>query len=112
MPTTTAPVPSTTTTRGAGPRGPRATRTTSGHSALRVYGRVSGATGGAVRVTVKRRRGSRWTTVLRTTATVSRRGAYERAIQRLRRGTYRVSARFQGTGTARPSASRHATRSL
>ena len=95
----------TVTTRGAGARGPRTTRTSAALSALRVYGRVRGAIGGEVRVTVQRRRGSGWTTVRRTSATVTRRGAYERSIARLARGTYRVAARFLGTGTARPSSS-------
>jgi hypothetical protein len=112
MPTTTAQRPSTLTTRGAGARGPRSTRTSAVLSSRRVYGRVRGATGGAVRVTVQRRSGRRWRTALRANASVSRRGAYERAISRLRRGTYRVSARFLGTGTARPSTSSYARRSL
>jgi hypothetical protein len=112
MPTTTAQRPSTLTTRGAGARGPRSTRTSAVLSSRRVYGRVRGATGGTVRVTVQRRSGRRWRTVLRANASVSRRGAYERAISRLRRGTYRVSARFLGTGTARPSSSSSKVRSL
>ena len=56
-------------------------------------------------LTVERKRGSGWKTVLRTTASVSKRGTYTRDIPRLRGGQYRISARFLGTGTARPSTS-------
>jgi Hypothetical glycosyl hydrolase family 15 len=94
------------TAHTAGARGPRDTTTTASLAGTRVYGRVRGAVNGTVRVAVERKRGNRWSTVRRTSATVSRRGAYARDIARLPRGPYRVSARFLGTGTARPSQSR------
>jgi hypothetical protein len=100
------------TARISGARGPAATRTIAGLSASRVYGRVRGAVSGTVRVTVQRRRGNRWTTVRQTRATVTRSGAYERAIPRLPRGSYRVAARFEGTGTALPSRSSYSRRAI
>ncbi len=43
---------------------------------------------------------------------MSKRGEYERGIARLPRGSYRVAAKFLGTGTALPSRSGYNRRSL
>jgi hypothetical protein len=69
----------------------------------RVFGRVAGAVSGFTRVTVQRKRGRKWVTVRRAKDSVSKRGRYSGEIRRLTRGTYRVIASFEGTGTARPS---------
>ena len=74
-------------------------------SRLAVSGRVKGAVSGYVHVTVQRKRGKGWVTVRRTKPNISKRGRFEGAIARLSRGTYRVAARFEGTGTAQPSRS-------
>ena len=75
-------------------------------SRLGVSGRVKGAVSGYVHVTVQRKRGKGWVTVRRVKPTIAKRGRFEGAIARLARGTYRVAARFEGTGTAHPSRSR------
>ena len=81
-------------------------------SRLGVSGRVKGAVSGYVHVTVQRQRGKRWVTVRRAKPSIAKRGRFEGAIARLARGTYRVTARFEGTGTAEPSRSRYRTRRL
>ena len=55
-------------------------------------------------MTVQRKRGKGWVTARRTRLNISKRGRFEGAIARLSRGTYRVAARFEGTGTASPLA--------
>jgi uncharacterized protein YraI len=70
-----------------------------------VHGKVRGATGGTVRITIEKRDGRGWTTARRTQATVSRGGGYSRDVATLTRGSYRVQARYLGTGTALPSRS-------
>jgi len=96
----------------AGAAGPRATKTTVTASRLSVSGKVAGAVSGYVRVSVQRKRGRRWVTVRRVKPSVSKRGAFTGAIARLLRGTYRVVANFEGTGSALPSRSDYRTRSL
>jgi hypothetical protein len=96
----------------AGAAGPKATSTTVTFSRLEVSGRVAGAVSGYVRVSVQRKRGSGWTTVRRVKPSVSRRGAFKAPIKRLARGSYRVVASFEGTGTAIPSRSDYRARSL
>jgi hypothetical protein len=54
-------------------------------------------------VTVQRKRGGKWVTLRRAKDSVSRRGRYSGDIKPLKRGTYRVIASFEGTGTASPS---------
>ncbi len=94
----------------SGARGPRDTRTRASVARTRVYGRVRGAINGTVRISVARKRGKRWSVVRRTSASVSKRGTFARDIARLPRGTYRVSARYLGTGSARPSRTRNLKR--
>jgi hypothetical protein len=79
---------------------------------LSVSGRVKGAVSGYVSVTVQRKRGKGWLTARRVKPNVGKRGRFEAAIARLPRGTYRVRARFEGTGTARPSRSPFRTHRL
>ena len=69
----------------------------------KVFGRVAGAVSGFTRVTVQRKRGCRWVTVRRAKDSVSKRGKFSGEIKPLSRGTYRVIATFEGTGTAPPS---------
>ena len=78
----------------------------------KVSGRVAGAVSGFTRVTVQRKRGGTWVTVRRAKDSVSKRGKYSGEIKPLSRGTYRVIATFEGTGTARPSKSDYKIRSL
>ena len=59
---------------------------------VRIRGRVSGASGGSVRIVVERRRSRRWATVRRASAAVSADGAYRRRVARLSRGRYRARA--------------------
>jgi hypothetical protein len=96
----------------AGAAGPKATTTTVSFSRLEVSGRVTGAVSGYVRVSVQRKRGKGWSTVRRVKPSVSKRGTFKGSIARLSRGTYRVVANFEGTGTAVPSRSGYRTRSL
>lgn len=96
----------------AGAAGPKATTTTVSVWSLGVAGRVAGAVGGYVRVSVQRKRGSGWSTVRRVKPAVSKRGTFKAPITRLSRGTYRVVATFEGTGTAEPSRSEYKQRSL
>jgi hypothetical protein len=63
-------------------------------------------------VTVQRKRGNGWVTVRRAKDSVSKRGNFAGDITPLSRGTYRVMATFEGTGTARPSKSDYKLRSL
>ena len=58
-----------------------------------------------VRLTVERKRGSKWVVVLRTKGSVKKSGSFSRDIPRLSRGNYRVSGFFEGTGTSKPSRS-------
>jgi hypothetical protein len=74
-------------------------------SGVHVRGSVRGASGGAVRIVVERRRSGRWATVRCARAMVSGAGRYRRAVARLSRGRYRVRARYLGTPTASPSRS-------
>jgi hypothetical protein len=96
----------------AGAAQPKQTRTTVTLSRLSVSGKVSGAVSGYVRVHVQRKRGKGWLTVRRVKPSVSRRGTFRGAIARLSRGTYRVLANFEGTGTALPSRAEPKLRSL
>jgi putative glycosyl hydrolase-like family 15 (GHL15) protein len=96
----------------AGASDPNDTHTTVSLSRARVSGHVTGAVSGFVRVTVQRRRGVAWVTVRRAKDSVSKRGKYAGDIARLTRGSYRVVANFEGTGTAHPSRSGYKTRSL
>jgi hypothetical protein len=96
----------------AGAAGAKATTTTVSFSRVGVSGHVTGAVSGYVRVSVQKKRGKSWTTVRRVKPSVSKRGAFNAAIARLSRGTYRVVANFEGTGTAVPSRSDYRTRSL
>ncbi|MBE2318730.1 hypothetical protein DVA67_022325 [Solirubrobacter sp. CPCC 204708] len=74
-------------------------------SATRLSGRVQGAVAGYVRLTVERKRGGKWVVVMRTRGSVKKGGGFYRDIPRLRRGAYRVSGFFEGTGTSKPSRS-------
>ncbi|HEY6891855.1 MAG TPA: hypothetical protein VI300_28895, partial [Solirubrobacter sp.] len=96
----------------AGAATPRETRTTVSLARARVSGRVTGAVSGFTRVTVQRKRGNGWVTVRRAKDSVSKRGNFAGDITPLSRGTYRVMATFEGTGTARPSKSDYKTRSI
>jgi putative glycosyl hydrolase-like family 15 (GHL15) protein len=87
----------------AGAEDPTETTTSVTLTRTKVFGRVAGAVSGFTRVTVQRKRGGRWVTVRRAKDSVSKRGKYAGEIRRLSRGTYRVIASFEGTGTARPS---------
>jgi len=64
---------------------------------------VKGASTGHVAISVQRKRGTGWVTARQATAAVAKSGAYSRNLVRLAAGTYRVRARFTGTGTALPS---------
>jgi hypothetical protein len=91
---------------GGGPRGAapaEATRTTIRGGALHLSGRVNGASGGQVRLTVSRKRGGKWVVARRVVATVKRSGSFYKDIPRLPHGTYRLSGGFLGTGTSLPS---------
>ena len=59
---------------------------------VRIRGRVSGASGGSVRIVVEQRHGRRWATVRRASAAVGHGGAYRRRVARLSRGRYRARA--------------------
>jgi hypothetical protein len=87
----------------AGASDPTETRTSVTLTRTKVFGRVAGAVSGFTRVTVQRKRRGKWVTVRRAKDSVSKRGRYSGEIERLARGTYRVIANFEGTGTARPS---------
>ena len=87
----------------AGAAGPHATETAVRGARTRLSGTVHGATGGAVRLTIEKRRGARWSVIRRVTATVHRHGTFYLDIRALGSGTYRLSGAFQGTGTALPS---------
>jgi Hypothetical glycosyl hydrolase family 15 len=92
-----------TTAHIAGASDPNDTKTSVTLTRTKVSGHVAGAVSGFTRVTVQRKRGSAWVTVRRAKDSVSKRGKYSGEIRRLTRGTYRVIATFEGTGTARPS---------
>ena len=87
----------------AGAEDPNKTTTSVTLTHTKVSGRVTGAVSGFTRVTVQRKRGTAWVTVRRAKDSVSKRGRYSGEIKRLSRGTYRVIASFEGTGTAEPS---------
>ena len=87
----------------AGASDPSDTKTSVTLTRTKVFGRVAGAVSGFTRVTVQRKRGTGWVTVRRAKDSVSKRGKYSGEIKRLSRGTYRVIATFEGTGTAEPS---------
>ncbi len=87
----------------AGADEPKETKTSVTLTRTKVFGRVAGAVSGFTRVTVQRRRGGEWVTVRRAKDSVSKRGRFSGEIKRLSRGTYRVIANFEGTGTAEPS---------
>jgi hypothetical protein len=93
------------TTGKAGARAPGETSVSVRGSSRRLSGRVRGAVAGYVRLTVERKRGSRWVVVLRTKGSVKQGGTFARDIPRLRGGAYRVSGYYGGTGTSRPSRS-------
>jgi hypothetical protein len=59
---------------------------------VRIRGRVSGATGGTVRIVVERRHSRRWATVRRARAALGHDGAFRRRVARLSRGRYRARA--------------------
>jgi hypothetical protein len=96
----------------AGAAEPRDTRTTVSLARSRVSGHVTGAVSGFVRVTVQRRRGVAWVPVRRAKDSVSKRGNFAGDITPLTRGSYRVVANFEGTGTAQPSRSDYKLKSL
>jgi hypothetical protein len=87
----------------AGADGPQDTVTTVGLTRTKVFGRVAGAVSGYTRIWVRRKRAGKWVTVRRAKDSVSKSGRYHGDIKPLPRGTYRVTARFEGTGTASPS---------
>jgi hypothetical protein len=89
----------------AGARAPGTTSVSVRGSARRLSGRVRGAAGGYVRLTVERKRGRRWVVAVRTGSSVKKSGSFARDIPRLRKGSYRVTGSFQGTGTSKPSRS-------
>src|SRR6478735_6414616 len=89
----------------AGAADPGGTSVSVQGSSRRLSGRVRGAVAGYVRLTVERRRGTKWVVVLRTKGSVKKSGSFSRDIPRLRRGHYRVSGAFEGTGTSKPSRS-------
>lgn len=89
----------------AGAREPGGTSVSVSGSARRLSGRVKGAVAGYVRLAVERKRGDSWVVVLRTKGSVKKSGRFERDIPRLRKGAYRVSGAFEGTGTSKPSRS-------
>jgi hypothetical protein len=73
-----------------------------------VHGKVRGAKGGRVSVTVQRRRGRHWATVRRFTAKVAASpSTYAKDVHGLPAGRYRVRARYLGAPGARPSQSRY-----
>jgi hypothetical protein len=77
------------------PRKRRASiRARAGASGVRVHGKVSDASGGAVRIVVERRRSRRWATVRRTRAALDAGGAFARRVARLASGRYRVRALY------------------
>ena len=89
----------------AGAADPGGTSVSVQGSSRRLSGRVRGAVAGYVRLTVERKRGSKWVVVLRTKGSVKKSGSFSRDIPRLGRGHYRVSGYFEGTGTSKPSRS-------
>ncbi|MDA0171299.1 putative glycoside hydrolase family 15 protein [Solirubrobacter taibaiensis] len=89
----------------AGAADPGGTSVSVQGSSRRLSGRVRGAVAGYVRLTVERKRGSKWVVVLRTKGSVKKSGSFSRDIPRLSRGNYRVSGYFEGTGTSKPSRS-------
>ena len=115
--TPTPPASLTTVTKGgngaakarasgtAGAADPGATSVSVQGSSRRLSGRVRGAVAGYVRLTVERKRGSKWVVVLRTKGSVKKSGSFSRDIPRLKGGSYRVSGYFEGTGTSKPSRS-------
>jgi hypothetical protein len=104
--------PVTATASIAGAAEPGNTSVTVSLGRLAVSGRVKGAVSGYVRVTVQRKRGKAWATVRSVRPNVGKSGRFEGKLARLARGTYRVAARFEGTGTADPSRSGYRTRKL
>jgi hypothetical protein len=72
---------------------------------VNVHGTVHGASNGTVKITIQKQAGRKWSTARRTKATVSSSGDFSRDVAKLRRGKYRVMARYLGTGTALPSRS-------
>jgi hypothetical protein len=74
---------------------------------VNVHGKVRGASSGKVKITIQQRKGRKWKTARRTHAIVSAVGAYSRDVAKLRRGSYRVRARYLGTGSTLPSSSRY-----
>ncbi len=89
----------------AGAADPGATSVSVHGSSRRLSGRVRGAVAGSVRLTVERKRAGQWVVVLRTKGSVKKSGSFSRDIPRLKRGSYRVSGAFEGTGTSKPSRS-------
>jgi len=108
---TPTPTPSPTPTRPKRPtrrhRSPKPTATTARASGVRVQGRVSGASTGRVKISVQRKRGSRWVSARQATAAVAKSGTYSRDLASLAAGRYRVRARFTGSGAALPSSSEY-----
>jgi hypothetical protein len=58
-----------------------------------------------VKISVQRKRGARWVSARKATAAVAKSGTYSRDLASLSAGSYRVRARFTGTGSAAPSSS-------
>jgi polysaccharide biosynthesis protein PslG len=71
----------------------------------RVVGRVAGATGGEVEVTVEKRRGGGWAEARTVSARVGADGRYAARLRRIPAGRLRVRAQFAGTEAALPSVS-------
>ncbi len=108
-PATPGPSPSPTPT----PTRPRkrhpvpTTATTARASRVNVHGKVRGASAGKVKITIQKRAGRRWKTARKAQAAVSTAGAYSRDVAKLHRGSYRVQARYLGTGSTMPSSSKY-----
>jgi Hypothetical glycosyl hydrolase family 15 len=108
-PATPGPSPSPTPTPApAKPRKRRpapTTATTARASHVNVHGKVRGASAGKVKITIQKRAGRKWKTARKAQAAVSTVGAYSRDVAKLPRGSYRVQARYLGTGSTLPSSS-------
>ena len=58
-----------------------------------------------MKINVQRRAGRRWSSAGTTSAPVTTQGRYSRVLNKLAAGSYRVQARYLGTGNAAPSSS-------
>lgn len=78
-----------------------------GRRAKKVKGRVKSASRGAVKVTMQRRHAGHWATVRRARVRLRSGGVFRQTIRGLRRGSYRVRARYVGSKQNLPSTSRY-----